>query len=73
MRAKLTIAAVAAILSLSALVSLTHATSDAEYLEPNVQRVVGVLPLSVCKQLIILGEEGAFVIKGNHGTPSPAK
>ena len=29
-----------------------------EYLEPNVQRHVGVLPESVCKQLIDLGEEG---------------
>ena len=32
-----------------------------EYLEPNIQDHVGVLPTSVCKQLIELGEESAFL------------
>ena len=31
-----------------------------DYLEPNVQRIEGVLPLDVCKHLIDLGEEGEF-------------
>ena len=35
--------------------SVTHAL---EYLEPNVQRIVGVLPTSVCNELIRLGEQG---------------
>lgn len=34
---------------------------EEEYLEPNVQRHVGVLPESVCKQLIDLGEEGIYI------------
>ena len=32
-----------------------------QYLEPSVQRHAGVLPLSVCKQLIELGEKGKLV------------
>ena len=35
--------------------SVTHAL---EYLEPNVQRIVGVHPTSVCNELIRLGEQG---------------
>ena len=34
---------------------------EEEYLEPNVQRHVGVLPESVCKQLIDLGEECMYI------------
>jgi len=33
-----------------------------EYLEPNVRRHVGVLPPSVCKQLIDLGEKSGFLV-----------
>ena len=38
---------------------VTHAI---EYLEPNVQRIVGVLPTSVCNELIRLGEQGQLVL-----------
>ena len=31
--------------------------ADVEYLEPNVQRLVNFLPVSVCKELIDLGEK----------------
>ena len=33
-----------------------------QYLEPNVQRYAGVIPKSVCDQLIDLGENGASLI-----------
>jgi len=32
--------------------------SAVDYLEPNVQRHVGVLPLDICNELIYLGEKG---------------
>jgi len=34
-----------------------------EYLEPSVQRHVGVLPSSVCKQLIDLGDNAGFLVQ----------
>ena len=38
------------------LLSSSHALD--EYLEPNVQRIEGVLPMSACNELIRLGEQG---------------
>ncbi len=49
--------ATTAILLSSLMVSVPLANA-LEYLEPNVQRHAGILPRSVCKQLIQLGEEG---------------
>jgi hypothetical protein len=49
----------------AALVSRASANKAIEYLEPNVQRLVGVLPKSVCKQLIDLGEEGRRLVQLN--------
>ena len=44
-------------------VQLEYDSSPDEYLEPNVQRHAGVIPKSVCKELIDLGEEGtAFLL-----------
>ena len=51
-------ATVALLPALSAPGPIANAT---EYLEPNVQGHVGVLPTSVCRQLIELGEESAFL------------
>ena len=39
-------------------VQLEYDSKPDEYLEPNVQRHAGVIPESVCKKLIDLGEEG---------------
>ena len=39
--------------------SVTYATAEeGEYLEPNVKRIVNVIPISICNTLIDLGEEG---------------
>ena len=59
MKMKAIVGAAAAHLSLCALGIFARAT---EYLEPNVQRHAGLLPASVCKQLIELGEKGTAVI-----------
>ena len=42
-------------------VQLEYDSSPDEYLEPNVQRHAGVIPKSVCKELIDLGEEGICI------------
>mmetsp|Transcript_21233 Transcript_21233/g.39014 ORF Transcript_21233/g.39014 Transcript_21233/m.39014 type:complete len:380 (+) Transcript_21233:26-1165(+) len=60
MRTKGTLVATA-LLSPCMPVSLANAVEH-QYLEPNVQRHVGVLPPSVCKRLIDLGEESGFLV-----------
>ena len=42
-------------------VQLEYDSNPDEYLEPNVQRHAGVIPKSVCKELIDLGEEGICI------------
>ena len=41
----------------------SFASGDAaiEYLEPNVQRIEGLLPASICNELIAAGEKGVYV------------
>lgn len=45
------------------LATLFLLASAAEYLEPNVQRHVGVLSATVCKELIQLGEKSGFLVR----------
>jgi len=56
------VAAVSTLLSLPMRGPLISAV-DVEFLEPKVQRHVGVLPLSVCKELISLGEKFGFLVR----------
>lgn len=53
-------------LAIAALVSqskLGPSANALEHLQPDVQRHAGVLPLSVCKQLIDLGEKSGFLVR----------
>ena len=57
---KVVVASAVVFLRLSAPAPLANAL---EYLEPTVQRHAGVIPRSVCKHLIELGEKGVSVVQ----------
>lgn len=42
--------------------SLASGDAAIEYLEPNVQRIEGLLPVSICNELIAAGEKGMYVL-----------